>query len=55
MNAIVKDGQLVVTIPLAKDPPTSSSGKSKLYATGNVKIPHDGKVMTVQVNAHAKP
>lgn len=53
---IVKDN-LVITIPLAKNPPTSKSGKSLMLATtnGNVKpagLLYKGKQVSLGVNAY---
>jgi hypothetical protein len=58
MNAQIKDGNLVITIPLQKPAP-SASGKTLVVATthGNTVTTAtvDGKPVTIGVNAYIKP
>jgi hypothetical protein len=56
MNATIKNGQLVITIPVNDPMPPSESGKSLLLASthGAVNLAIDGKVVAVSVNAYVK-
>jgi len=51
MKAEVKDGMLLVSMPVS-ELKLSSSGNSKLFATGSCKIDHEGKKATVQINGY---
>lgn len=58
MKAEIKDGNLVVTIPI-NDPPTESkSGKSLIVAStnGNIRpgLTIDGQPVTIGLNAYIK-
>ena len=57
MKAEIKDGNLVITLPVdTKDPPVSKSGKSRVVAStrGNVQtsLQIKGKNVTVGANAY---
>lgn len=58
MNAIIKDGNIVVTIPM-QTPRPSASGKTLVVATtgGNVitNAMVNGKPVTIGLNAYIKP
>ncbi len=54
MAAKIVNGKLIIEIPLNPEPVLSSTGKTMLVASGNVKIAHDKKVVTVQVNSYFK-
>jgi len=58
MNAQIKDGNLVITIPLQKPTP-SATGKTLVVATthGNMVTTAtvDGKPITIGLNAYIKP
>jgi len=58
VNAQIKDGNLVITIPLQKPTP-SATGKTLVVATthGNMVTTAtvDGKPVTVGLNAYIKP
>jgi len=58
MNAQIKDGNLVITIPLQKPTP-SATGKTLVVATthGNMVTTAtvDGKPVTIGLNAYIKP
>ena len=56
MKAEIKDGQLIITMPL-QTPTPSASGKTLLVATGTLKnaVVLNGKPVTIQVNAYVKP
>jgi len=51
ITAEVKDGVLNISVPVS-ELKLSSSGNSKLFATGSCKIQHEGKNATVQVNGY---
>lgn len=55
MNAVIKDGVLVISIPLEKKPRPSTSGKSLLVAgTGGFRTSDaevDGQKVSISVNA----
>lgn len=58
VKAVIKDGNLVITLPL-QAPTPSASGKTKVVAStrGNVELPDvkiDGKPVTLGVNAYIK-
>lgn len=54
MQAEIKDGKLIVTIPIQERP--SKSGKTTVIASTNGNIPstvqHKGKVVTIGLNAY---
>lgn len=56
MKVEIKDGNLVITIPVANPPEPSKSGKTLLVATtgGNVKTAAlcQGKPITIGLNAY---
>ncbi len=58
MNAVIKDNNLIVTIPMGTPRP-SSSGKTMVVATsgGNVitSAVVNGKPVTIGLNAYIKP
>jgi hypothetical protein len=55
-KAEIKGGSLIITIPIAKKPEPSKSGKTKIVAStnGNVKtdIKVEGYPLTIGVNAY---
>jgi len=51
MKAEVKDGMLLVSMPVS-ELKLSSSGNSKLFATGSCKIDYKSKKATVQINGY---
>ncbi len=59
MKVTVEKGELVIRMPLRKDPKPSASGKTLVVATsgGNQKTEamHNGMPITVGVNAYIKP
>lgn len=56
MQATIKDNKLTIVIDL-QAPRLSSTGKTYLLASENAKniVKHDGKDISVQVNATYKP
>ena len=56
MKAEIKDGNLILTLPIA--PRTSKSGKSTVIATtgGNITcgVDYEGQPVTIGVNAYVK-
>lgn len=57
MNAAIKDGMLIINIPVQTPAPLSKSRKSRVIAStnGNVKLPSlivDGKTVTIGINAY---
>lgn len=59
MQAIIKDNNLIITIPVgpASKARLSSTGKTYLLASESAKnaVQHDGKDISIQVNATFKP
>lgn len=57
MNAVIKDGNLIITIPI-QTPRPSASGKTLVVASSNgnqVTTAHvDGKPVIIGVNAYVK-
>jgi hypothetical protein len=55
MNVQIKDGMLVITIPLQEAGPISASGKTRSRAYGQAKVADaDGTMLVVQVNAYER-
>ena len=57
MNAAIKDGILIINIPVQTPAPLSKSQKSRVIAStnGNVKLPNlvvNGKPVTIGLNAY---
>jgi hypothetical protein len=59
ITAEIKDGNLVLTIPMNPAPVASASGKTKIVASthGNIVTTAtvDGKPVTIGLNAYIKP
>ncbi len=59
MNAVIKDGKLIITVDLNATPTPSASGKTLVVASshGNVTTTAtvNGKPVTVGLNAYIKP
>jgi hypothetical protein len=53
MIVTIEKNELVIRVPMT-DPTLSGSGKTYLVATGNVKVPVNGKQVTVGLNAYYK-
>ena len=53
MKATIKNGDLVITIPM-QEPTPSASGKTMVVASshGNKAVSVDGQVITIGVNAY---
>lgn len=58
MNAVIKDGNLIITLPLLPKPTLSASGKSRMVAgTGGftmTQVQVEGQPVKVSVNAIIK-
>ena len=56
MEAIIKDGNLIVSIPLAPEGARSKSGKTQTIASsyGNKVVKIDGRDITIGLNAYIK-
>ena len=59
MEAVIKDGKLIITIEaVTKNPPQSKTGKSLVIASTHGNVPStaviDGKPLIVSVNAYVK-
>ncbi len=56
MNAVLKDGKLIVTLDVNETPVVSKSGKSRIVAStnGNVQtaLQVDGQNVTIGLNAY---
>lgn len=55
-TAVIKNGQLVITLPWDKDGAESGSGKSIVHAStrGATQVAIDKKIVNISVNAYIK-